>query len=67
MEDTTTSTANVIGLAGGADVYGLKEGVSAADSYFDAVLAGALAGESPPSCGAPLGPPMAKPTICATC
>jgi hypothetical protein len=43
VEGNSTITSNVIGLVGGADVYGLKAGVTANDSFFDDVRANAPA------------------------
>ncbi|MEX2169823.1 MAG: hypothetical protein WD851_10975 [Pirellulales bacterium] len=44
IESNATTTSNVIGLVGGADVYGLKAGISNNDSYFDDVRNNAPAG-----------------------
>jgi hypothetical protein len=38
------TTSNLVGLVGGADVYGIKEGVSASDEYFQQIRVGAPAG-----------------------
>ena len=44
IEGSSTTTYNIAGLEGGADVYGIMDGVSALDSFFDDVRANAPAG-----------------------
>jgi hypothetical protein len=44
IEGNSTTTSNIVGLVGGADVYGLKSGVSSNDAYFDEVRENAPAG-----------------------
>ena len=44
IEGDSTNTFNIAGLVGGADVYGIMDGVSALDSFFDDVLTNAPAG-----------------------
>jgi hypothetical protein len=43
IETVGTTTFNIAGLQGGADVYGLMSGVSASDSFFDDIRTGAPA------------------------
>jgi hypothetical protein len=40
----TTTTFNIVDLAGGADVYGIKSAVTATDAYFQQIRVGAPAG-----------------------
>jgi hypothetical protein len=43
IQTSGTTTFNIAGLQGGADLYGLMSGVSASDSFFDSVRTGAPA------------------------